>query len=73
MQHKGSLYFTRPSLADYCAARTDYAASVARVFDMVASGIIKIDIGQRYSLDDAVQAHTDLEAGATSGSSLLIP
>ena len=40
---------------------------------MVASGKIKIDIGQRYSLDDAVQAHTDLEAGATSGSSLLIP
>ena len=73
LQHKGSLYFTRPSLADYCAARTDYEASVARVFDMVASGKIKIDIGQRYSLDDAVQAHTDLEAGATSGSSLLIP
>ena len=73
LQHKGSLYFTRPSLADYCAARTDYEASVARVFDMVASGKIKIDIGRRYSLDDAVQAHTDLEAGATSGSSLLIP
>ena len=73
LQHKGSLYFPRPSLADYCAARTDYEASVARVFDMVASGKIKIDIGRRYSLDDAVQAHTDLEAGATSGSSLLIP
>ena len=73
LQHKGSLYFTRPSLADYCAARTDYEASVARVFDMVASGKIKIDIGRRYSLDNAVQAHTDLEAGATSGSSLLIP
>ena len=73
LQHKGSLYFTRPSLADYCAARTDYEASVARVFDMVASGKIKIDIGQRYSLDDAVRAHTDLETEATSGSSLLIP
>ena len=73
LQHKGSLYFTRPSLADYCAARTDYEASVARVFDMVASGKIKIDIGRRYSLDDAAQAHTDLEAGATSGSSLLMP
>ena len=73
LQHKGSLYFTRPSLADYCATRSDYEASVARVFDMVANGKIKIDVGKRYNLDDAVQAHTDLEAGATSGSSLLIP
>ncbi len=73
LQHKGSLYFTRPSLADYCAARHDYEASAARVFDMVANGKIKIDIRQRYSLYDAVQAHTELEAGTTSGSSLLIP
>ena len=73
LQHKGSLYFTRPSLADYCAARTDYEASVARVFNMVASDDIRVDIGRRYSLKDAVQAHTDLEAGVTSGSSLLVP
>ena len=73
LQHKGSLYFTRPSLADYYAARHDYETSAARVFDMVAHGKIKIDIGQRYSLDDAFQAHTELEAGTTSGLSLLIP
>jgi NADPH2:quinone reductase len=73
LQHKGSLYFTRPTLANYCAARGDFEASVARVFDMLASGTVNIDIGQRYGLDDAVQAHSDLEAGRTSGSSILVP
>lgn len=73
LQHKGSLYFTRPSLADYCVARDEYEASVARVFNMVASGAVKIEIGQRYSLDEAAQAHADLETGKTSGSSLIIP
>ena len=73
LQHKGSLYFTRPTLANYCAARGDFEASVARVFDMVASGAVRIEIAQRYSLDDAVQAHSDLEGGRTSGSSILIP
>jgi NADPH2:quinone reductase len=73
LQHKGSLYFTRPTLANYCAARGDFEASVARVFDMVASGAVKIDIGQRYDLADAVQAHSDLEGGRTTGSSILIP
>lgn len=73
LQHKGSLYFTRPTLADYCAARGDFEASVARVFDMIASGAVTIEIGQRYNLEDAVQAHSDLEGGQTSGSSILIP
>ena len=73
LQHKGSLYFTRPTLADYCMARDEYEASVARVFEMVASGAVKIEIGQRYALEDAVQAHTDLEAGKTSASSLICP
>lgn len=73
LQHKGSLYFTRPTLADYCAARSDFEASAARVFDMVASGAVAIEIGQRYNLEDAVQAHSELEGGRTSGSSILIP
>jgi NADPH2:quinone reductase len=54
-------------------ARDEYEASVARVFEMVASGAVKIEIGQRYALEDAVQAHTDLEAGKTSASSLITP
>lgn len=73
LQHKGSLYFTRPSLANYCADRDDFEASTTRVFDMLASGAVKVEIGQRYCLADVVQAHTDLEAGQTSGSSILIP
>jgi NADPH2:quinone reductase len=73
LQHKGSLYITRPTLANYCAARDDFEHSVSRVFEMLASGAVKVEIGQRYKLADAVQAHADLEAGKTSGSSLLIP
>jgi len=73
LQHKGSLYFTRPTLADYCAVRSDFEKSTARVFEMVASGALKVEIGQRYSLANAAQAHTDLESGQTSGSSILVP
>ena len=71
LQHKGSLYFTRPTLATYVAAREDLEASAAAVFDMVAKGAVKVEIGQRYTLDEAVKAHEDLEAGRTSGSSIL--
>jgi NADPH2:quinone reductase len=71
LQHKGSLYFTRPTLATYVAAREDLEASAAAVFDMVAKGAVKVEIGQRYTLDEAVKAHEDLEAGRTSGSSII--
>lgn len=73
LQHKGSLYFTRPTLATYIAAREDLEMSAAAVFDMVAKGAVKIEIGQRYRLDEAVKAHEDLEAGRTSGSSVILP
>ncbi len=73
LQHSGSLYFTRPTLANYCAARQDYEASVARVFEMLLSGVIVAEIGHRYPLKDAVQAHSDLENGLTAGSSVLLP
>ncbi|MGY9059192.1 MAG: quinone oxidoreductase family protein, partial [Candidatus Puniceispirillales bacterium] len=59
LQHKGSLYFTRPTLANYCAARDDLEASAARLFEMVANGAVKTKIGQRYSLSDVVEAHLD--------------
>lgn len=71
LQHRGSLYFTRPTLATYIAAREDLEASAGVVFDMVAKGAVKVETGQRYALDDAVRAHEDLEAGRTSGSSIL--
>ncbi len=73
LQSKGSLYFTRPTLATYCASPEDYAYSAKRVMDMLASGAITATIGRRYKLAEAAQAHRDLEAGLTSGSTLLVP
>lgn len=70
---KGSLYVTRPALADYIATPEDRAELAGELFDHVASGRIKIEINQRYALEDAVQAHRDMEAGKTTGSSILIP
>ncbi|MBR0823476.1 quinone oxidoreductase [Bradyrhizobium liaoningense] len=73
LQKNGSLYYTRPTLATYIAARDDLVASAAAVFDLVGKGIIKPMIGHRYALAEAAAAHRDLEAGTTRGSSLLIP
>ncbi len=73
LQKCGSLYFTRPTLVTYCSARSDMLASSAKVFEAYRAGRLKSNIGKRYALADAVRAHTDLEAGATSGASLLIP
>ena len=73
LTQKGSLYITRPSLMAYTATYEEYAASAAALFDMIASGAVKIHIGQTYALKDAAKAHTDLEARKTSGSSLLLP
>ncbi len=67
----GSLYFTRPSVAHYTATREELEASAGAVFDLLARGVLRPQIGRRYPLADAAQAHHDLEAGRTSGSSLL--
>ncbi|NMO04902.1 quinone oxidoreductase [Gordonia sp. TBRC 11910] len=67
---KGSLYVTRPALADYIADPAERAELAAELFGHVAAGDITIDINQRYSLDDAVTAHRDLEAGTSVGSSV---
>jgi NADPH2:quinone reductase len=69
---QGSVYFTRPALADYIADPAERAELANALFDHVASGRIKIEINQRYELDDAVQAHRDLEAGITTGSSVFV-
>ena len=73
LQHKGSLYFTRPTLANYCAARDDLELSASRLFKMIANGAVKTKIGQRYDLSNVVRSHLDLEAGKTLGSSILLP
>ncbi|MFP6742834.1 MAG: zinc-binding dehydrogenase, partial [Alphaproteobacteria bacterium] len=70
---KGSLFLTRPSLMAYNAKREALVASAAALFDVIASGHVKIEINQTYALEDVVQAHTDLEARKTTGSTVLVP
>jgi NADPH2:quinone reductase len=70
---RGSLFITRPTLFTYTAKREDLDAMAADLFRMVESGKVKIEINQRYALKDAAQAHRDLEARKTTGSSILLP
>ena len=70
---KGSLFVTRPALADYIADPAERAELAGELFDHVAAGRIKIEINQRYALEEAQQAHRILEAGETTGSSIFIP
>ena len=70
---KGSLYVTRPSLMVYTARRQDLEAGAKELFDVVKSGKVKIEINQTYRLQDAAQAHRDLEARKTTGSTVLLP
>jgi NADPH2:quinone reductase len=69
---RGSLYFTRPALADYIADPMERAELSGELFGHVLAGRIKIGINQRYTLDNAVQAHRDLEGGRTTGSSIFV-
>ena len=68
---KGSLYLTRPTLATHVATRADLEAATAELFDVIARGAVKIAVNQTYALEDAAQAHRDLEARATTGSTVL--
>jgi NADPH2:quinone reductase len=70
---RNSLYVTRPTLAAYAASRRELESMAADLFDMVASGKIKVGIKQRYALADAAQAHIALEARRTVGSTILLP
>ena len=71
LQKMGSLYITRPTLVDYMAVRDDMLNSANQVFDLLQKGVLSVTIGQRYGFDDIIQAHVDLEAGATMGSSII--
>jgi NADPH:quinone reductase len=70
---RGSLYVTRPTLFSYTATDAEFQATAQDVVDVVASGQVKIDINQRYALKDAAQAHRDLEARKTTGTTVLLP
>lgn len=69
---KGSLFVTRPALADYIADPAEKNALAQEVFGHVAAGRIRIEINQRYKLQDAAQAHRDLESRKTTGSSIFV-
>ncbi len=70
---KGSLFLTRPSLMAYTAKREDLLAHAQDLFDVVEKGVVSIPINQTYPLEAAAQAHQDLEARKTTGSTVLIP
>lgn len=69
----GSLFVTRPTLFTYTAKRADLVATASELFDVVLAGKVRIEINQRYALRDAAQAHRDLEARRTTGSTILVP
>ena len=73
LSKRGSLFLTRPSLFAYIAKREDLDASARELFRVVAQKKVKLHIGQRYALSDAADAHRDLEARRTVGSTVLIP
>ena len=70
---KGSLFLTRPTLADYTSTREDLLASAAALFDVVTTRAVRIEVRQTYALKDAPEAHRDLEARRTTGSTVLLP
>lgn len=69
----GSLFFTRPTMGDYQATTPELDASAQALFEVIASGVVKIDIGQTFPLAQARAAHEALEGRDTVGASLLIP
>jgi NADPH2:quinone reductase len=70
---KGSLFLTRPSLASYTASHADLTAAAHDLFEVVASGAVKIMVNQTFPLSEAAAAHTALEGRKTTGSTVLIP
>jgi NADPH:quinone reductase len=70
---KGSLFVSRPTLDTHIASREDLVATANELFDVVSRGIVKVEINQTYPLKEAAQAHRDLEARKTTGSTVLVP
>lgn len=73
LSQKGSLFITRPTLAHHTAKREELEELGGELFAMVGGGKVKIEINQTYALRDAAQAHRDLEARRTTGSTILLP
>lgn len=73
LQVKGSLYFTRPTLANYVASREDLVHSASETFRLMKEGVLSVNINQRFALADIVAAHAALESGETTGSTIITP
>jgi NADPH2:quinone reductase len=69
----GSLYVTRPSLNDYIATSDELESTASLLFDRISRGVVKVNIGQRFKLADAAEAHRALEGRRTVGSTILLP
>jgi len=73
LSKRGSLYLTRPTLFHYIATRKELEAAARELFSVVKSRKVRVRIGQTYPLAEAAQAHRDLEARLTTGSTVLVP
>jgi NADPH2:quinone reductase len=73
LARRGSLFLTRPILFHYIAKRVDLERSAAELFDVIGRGVVRIEIGQSYALQDVAEAHRALEGRRTTGSTVLIP
>lgn len=73
LSQKGSLFITRPTIMSYTAKRADLVELGDELFDVVTTGRVRVEVNQRYALKDAAQAHRDLEARKTTGSTILLP
>ncbi len=70
---KGSLYLTRPTLGHYTPHRSELQETADDLFDVIAKGVVKIEINQRFKLADARDAHEALHSRATTGATILLP
>jgi NADPH2:quinone reductase len=73
LMRAGSIYLTRPTLADYIATPEALAINAKKLFDRIASGVLQPKIGQTFALSDAAEAHRVLESRGTTGSTVLLP
>lgn len=73
LAQKGSLFATRPTLFGYAGQREALVAMAKDLFDVVASGAVKIPVHHRYALKDAAEAHRALESRKTTGTTVLLP
>lgn len=73
LAQKGSVFVTRPTLFHYYQTKKERQKGIARVWEMIKNNHVKVTIGQSYDLTDAMQAHIDLEARVTTGSTILKP